>query len=776
MRLTRRELEVARLVSQGLTDREIASKLFLAKRTVEWHLEQIREKLGFTSRAQIAVWFVRGGPMEVRESGVSAPVHPNNLPIRATSFIGRARDLVGVSRLLASTRLLTLTGAAGVGKTRLALQVAAQELPRFPDGAWFVDLGAIGDPGFVSRAACEVLGIRHGPDQVAVDALAGRLRGSRLLLVLDNCEHVVEASARLADRLLRSCPGVTLIATSRESLQVEGETRWRVLPLSTPDAPAAKRPEGLLRYDAVALFIDRAFKAAPDRRLQPESAVAVGEICRRLDGIPLAIEMAAARASLMTPEQILARLEDRFRLLMGGSRVAARRQQTLNAALDWSHALLTEDEKRLFRRLSVFAGGFTLEAAEAVGPGSDLDPRSVLELLARLVDKSLVVPVASSGAGVRYQMLMTVQEFARERLLESGEAGLVRDAHLKYYLILAEAAEPKLVERSLTTIDQVDVEIDNLRLAMAWAKTSDIDASLRMAIALDQFWRMRCRFTEGHETLTQVLEPEGGDLALRLNATAELALLCVVIGDVPGADRYARQAIDMGRLIGPCAGVARALAVAGYHSRWQGSVSSAQEEFEASVRVGSQLSDRRWQFLGRQGLIVVAFDRGDVSLGRRLGNELLELFGEAFDPWAHCLARVLLGICEVNARDLGIACEHLDVRLRIAAHFAFHRPGSNGVRATSALEASRGRFERSLRLAGAATSLRNHFPFGLAHSRPGDVWPPDLPIAPEKTAALIAEGESLSPDEVYEYARSSVSSTSSGPPVGLLATRPFAID
>ncbi len=753
--LTRREHEVARLVSEGLADREIATRLFLARRTVEWHLEQIRGKLGFGSRAQIAAWVIRHGISDPSPTAVTARSHPNNLPLRATTFLGRARELAEIRELLAGTRLLTLTGVAGVGKTRLALQAAAAELERFPDGAWFVDLSPIEDSALVSGTACDVLGVRPGPEEPALDALASRLRESHLLLILDNCEHVVEASARLADRLLGSCAGVTLLAASRESLHVEGETIWRVPPLSTPDARAASQPDQLLGYESIALFIDRALKAAPDHPITREGTVAVAEICRRLDGIPLAIEMAAARASMLSPEQILERLEYRLRLLTGGSRIGVRRHRTLTAALDWSHALLTDDERKIFRRFSVFAGGFTLESAEAVASQADLDPRSVLDLLGRLVDKSLVVPIVGPEGAIRYQMLTTVQEFGRERLLESGEAEAVRGLHLKYFLGLAEQAAPRLFEGSETTIDRVEIEIDNLRLAMAWATSSDPDAGLRTAIALDQFWRMRGRYAEGREALTQVLASEGGDPALRLNATAELALLCMTTGDAQGAVDNARQAIAMGRVVGPCGGLVRALGVAGFHSLWRGDLTSAQSEFEESVRVGSNFTTKPWQYLGRQGLVRLAFDSGDVQLGRRLGDELLAVWPDPPDPWTHLHTRGYRAVAELDAGELEAACKHLEVALGIAARFSFHNPGSSAVRLVSQIEAVRGRYERAWRLLGAARSLRNGFPFSVMQTRAGQVRPPESgssPVAPERAGELVAEGEAMSAAEAYEYA------------------------
>src|SRR5215472_695271 len=341
----------------------------------------------------------------------SAETVAHNLPLQLTSFIGRAGEMHEVSMLLASTRLVTLTGAGGVGKTRLALQVAADVLPRFPAGVWVVDLAPLTDEAVVPVAVVRALGL---PDEAGVSAtgtVAGFIGAGRGLMVLDNCEHLLEACAVITEELLSACPGLVILATSREPVGVAGEAMWRVPSLPLVD-------------EAVELFTDRAQRARPGFAITPENAEAVGEICRRLDGIPLAIELAAARLRAFSPAEIAAGLHDRFRLLTGGSRTAARRQQTLRASVDWSHALLTGPEQVLFRRLAVFAGGFDLEAARAIGVGDGLRPDDVLSLLGSLVEKSLVAAEESDGV-TRYRQPETVRQYALERLTHSGEADRV---------------------------------------------------------------------------------------------------------------------------------------------------------------------------------------------------------------------------------------------------------------------------------------------------------------------------------------------------------------
>jgi predicted ATPase/DNA-binding CsgD family transcriptional regulator len=768
--LTRRELEVARLVSEGLTDREIASKLFLAKRTVEWHLEQVRDKLGFDNRAQIAAWIGKQGPAgaSIHAPAATAPLH--NLPLRATAFVGRERELIEIRRLLALTRLLTLTGAAGVGKTRLAQQAATEVLEEYPDGAWFVDLGPIGDPSLAFRTVASALRIRERPGRLLLEALADGVSDRRLLLVLDNCEHLIDACARLADSILRRGRGPTLLATSRERLRVEGETSWRVQPLTIPPAGLGSKPDQLLAWESVTLFCDRARKVAPSYRLTQENGSAVAEICRRLDGIPLAIELAAARLGIMSSEQILTRLEDRFRLLTGGSRTAIARQQTLRAALDWSYGLLSDDERKVFCQLSVFAGGFTLEAAEAVVSGADGDPVTVLDLLNGLVDKSMVVCVEDATGQVRYGMLDTLQQYGQERLVKSPEMEAVREAHLRYFLAFAEEASPKLLDRSLAAIERVEREFANLRLALAWASSSDVNRCLRMAVALEQYWVMRGRFTEGREALTLALAADAGDPALRSRALAEMARLCVAVGDAEGADSYAWQAIAVGRQAGPCVGLSRGLAMAGNHSMWLGELARARALFDESIRVAADAGESKFCWHGQMGQVLLAFDQGDMAQGRRLGEELLASYSEAYDPHSHCLTRWRLAEAECGVGDLEAAARHLMVAVPLAARFGFHGSGSDALRICSRVEAARGREERRWRLVGAAMSLRGHCGLSLLTARSGEVWPPEPDpsrVAPQAVPGLIGEGEA--PNEAYEYALAGLSVLQRTPANGLAA-------
>ena len=391
----------------------------------------------------------------------TSTVVSHNLPVQLTNFVGRGAQMTDLEKLLVDNRLVTLTGAGGAGKTRLAVEIAARIAAEFRDGVWYVDLAPVTHPGVVTVAVARALGLPDQPGRSTMDTLLRFVRDRQMLVVLDNCEHLLDASAELVFALLGAAPGLTLLATSREPIGVAGEVSWRVPSLSVAD-------------EAIELFVDRARRARPDFAVEADNASAVGEICRRLDGMPLAIELAAARVRALSVAEILEGLHDRFRLLTGGARTAVRRQQTLRASVDWSHALLTEPERVLFRRLAVFLGGFDLDAAQTVAGGGDVERYQVLDQLSLLVDKSLVV-ADDSGGRTRYRLLETVRQYAAEKLGESGEADAVRARHRDYYTSFAalrRAGREQLIE-------QAEIEIDNLRAAFGWSReNSDVELAL----------------------------------------------------------------------------------------------------------------------------------------------------------------------------------------------------------------------------------------------------------------------------------------------------------
>jgi predicted ATPase/DNA-binding CsgD family transcriptional regulator/Flp pilus assembly protein TadD len=444
----------------------------------------------------------------------STPTH--NLPAPRSSFVGREREIEEVERELASTRLLTLTGVGGSGKTRLALEVTRDLVEAYPDGVWLVELASLSEEVLVPKAVAEALEVPERPTESLADTLAEVLCNRELLLILDNCEHLLEASSRLVDKLLDSCPHLSILATSREGLGVEGEVRWLVPSLSVPDPQGTPSSEELDAYESVRLFVERAKARNPIFSLSPKNALAVAGICNRLEGIPLAIELAAARVGTLSLEQVSQRLEGSLSLLTRGGRTTEPRHQTLKGTLDWSHELLSEDEKKLFGRLSVFAGGWTLEAAEAVGPGQGVEEEGVVDLLSGLVEKSLVVARESQESGVRYRMLEPVRQYAQEKLEERGEVEDTKHAYAQYFLALAEEAEPELLgPRETHWYNRLEEEHDNIRAVLSWSlEGANPELGLSLAGAIWWFWQRHGHLKEGLRWLDEGLAKGGGASAI----------------------------------------------------------------------------------------------------------------------------------------------------------------------------------------------------------------------------------------------------------------------
>ncbi|HEV7867469.1 MAG TPA: AAA family ATPase, partial [Chthoniobacteraceae bacterium] len=441
----------------------------------------------------------------------------NNLPQHLTPLIGRESELTEVKSLLETTSLLTLLGAGGMGKTRFSLEVAAALLDRFKDGVWFIELAPVSDPALVTRTVAEVLGVHEEAGRPLLDTFLEFLRRRNLLLVIDNCEHLVESCARFAAAALSASSGLRILASSREPLDIAGELKWRMPPLPTPDAAARESGDQLMQYSAVRLFVARAAFASPSFRLTAENSAAVARICRQLDGIPLALELAAARVKALRVEQIAERLDDRFQLLTGGNRTALPRQQTLRSTIDWSHDLLNDSERVLLRRLSVFAGGWTLESAEAVCAGEGIESGEVLDLLTRLVDKSLVVH-DDKAAEPRFRMLETIRQYSREKLGAANEEGRTRDRHLAFFADQAGAFEPHFYHPDqMLWYARADVELDNFRAALDHSLTAArVRAGMHVVLGLHRYWVARVYWREANEWLKRLLAiPEGEQTPLR---------------------------------------------------------------------------------------------------------------------------------------------------------------------------------------------------------------------------------------------------------------------
>lgn len=640
--LTRRELEILALLAKHHTNKEIAANLSLSVNSVKWYARQIYGKLGIENRRQAAIRAIELGLLAadsidekssdqsittdtfVLTTTIHKPKH--NIPLQLTSFVGRKLEIEQVKRLLSTSRLVTLTGSGGVGKTRLALAVALQVMDEFKNGVWLVELAPIGDPEIIPGTIAMIFGVHADQNRSLRTALLDYLREKQVLLILDNCEHLIDACAEIADAILRSCPQAYILASSREALGVEGEAPFYVPSLSYPEPGKYSGIQSLESYQSVKLFLDRARLVFPEFIITEDNASSLAQICQRLDGIPLALELAAARLQVLSLEQISARLDDRFRLLTGGSRRALPRHQTLHALIDWSYELLTEAERTLFRRLSVFASVWTLEAAEAVCSDTYLTKLSsarqaaqpfasteILDLLTGLTHKSLITVVRNGDVMLRCRMMETIRQYAQEKLVETGEAARFRDRHLEYYLGLAEESEPLMRgSQVLTCLERLDGEVGNLRLALSWAlggASSDrIVEGLRLASALGYYWYGRSLLDEGCVWLKRGLEliPKEKDFQVLLRAKVMFVINFLVL-----------NSLDFTR------------------------IAEARPLLEESITLFQECNDRVGQALARG------------VLGVSLMSRYITSFGYSHEPEEYPLARVLgiegLAVC----RELG---------------------------------------------------------------------------------------------------------------------------
>jgi predicted ATPase/class 3 adenylate cyclase len=559
----------------------------------------------------------------------------HNLPIQATSFVGREHEIEQLKTLPASTRMVTLTGAGGAGKTRLALQVGAERIDEYADGVWLVELAPLTDARLVPQAVATVLGVREEPGIELADTLVRELGTRELLLILDNCEHVIDASAQLCQALLARCAGVRILATSREALRVSGEAVFRVPALATPDPRVPQTTAALSLYSAVQLFIDRARSVAPTFRLDERSAPAVASICHRLDGIPLAIELAAARIHSLSVDDVNQRLDQRFRLLTAGARTAMPRQQTLRAAIDWSYELLGRTEQTLLCRLSVFANGWTLAAAEAICADDDVEAADMLDLLTSLADKSLVLAEESDGS-TRYRMLETVRQYALQLLEGAGDAERPRVRHLAHFVTLAEEAETHSTAADQQAwLDRLELEHDNVRVALSWSARDAAHAviGLRLASALWWFWQVRGYSGEGRSQLAALLAkvPETHDAAVRAKALRGAGILAWHQGDYPAAQSRFEQTLPILEGLGDRRGVARSLGNLGILAREKGDLDAAETFNGQSLSIRRELGDRWGTAAALCNLGLVAHDRRDHAAARALFEECIPIFREAGD-------------------------------------------------------------------------------------------------------------------------------------------------
>jgi predicted ATPase/DNA-binding NarL/FixJ family response regulator len=686
---------------------------------------------------------------------------PNNFE-EPNSFVGRERELDELRRFVPSARAVTLCGPGGIGKTRLALRVLAELAGDFPDGVWFIELGDLGQPDLVVSRVASVIGVDEEPGRPLLETLADALRPRRLLLVLDTCEHLIDSCARLCHRLLASSQGLHVLATSREPLRMAAEAVWQVPPLSLPQPGAPEEPEELRRYEAVRLFGDRAEASLPGFAVGAGNVSAVSALCRSLDGVPLAIELAAAWVRVLSVEQIVARLDDRFRLLTSGDRTAPPRQRTLRAAIDWSHDLLADQEQVMLRRLSVFAG-WSLEMAEQVCSSDDLPAADVLDLLAALADKSLVVVDSGAHGQTRYRMLDTIREYAAARLAAAGEAAMLQQRLRDYALHETEhlmkmgmALVPASWPVTVQTFRRFDSDRGNLRQVLGRCLADrEVEMGLRMCTAVGPVWIVRGSFAEGAEWFDSFLSLDGrvapvpaAVLGPAMIGRAQLALA----SDPVGAQVRAAEGLELCRAAGADFWTATALNLLTEVALHAGRDGEAADRANETLAVARQAGDRWNQGYALGTMAAAAGQRGDLAEAQRLGEAALAIMRGIDQQWG--VARTLLGLGdlarltgdaygarrryeealailrEVNARPEMARClaglgriamdqgetaagrQHLTRSIELSRSIGSRIGTIRGVEAFAALAVAEGQPERAVRLAAAAAALREaaHLP------------------------------------------------------------------
>ena len=730
---------------------------------------------------------------------------PNNLPLQLTSFIGREKEIAEVKGLFTTTRLLTLTGSGGCGKTRLGTQVLADLLEEFPDGVWMVELAALSDPSLVPQEVASALDVREVPGSPLVDTLLNYLQSKSLLLMLDNCEHLIEACSSLSDSLLHSCPNLGIIVASREALGISGELTYRVPSLSLPDPQSFTSVEAstLVKYEAVRLFSDRATFIHPGFELTNRNAPAVAQICHRLDGIPLALELAAARVKVLEVEEITTRLDDRFRLLTGGSRTALPRQQTLRAMIDWSYNLLSEQESLLLNRLSVFMGGWTLPAAETICAGEGIEDYAILDLLSSLVDKSMVA-AEGQGGKKRYHLLETVRQYARERLLESGEVEILRGRHLGWYLELVERAEHELWGRDqLEWEDRLEVEHDNLRSALEWSLGSEVGAQhavpLRLAGALYMFWFRQGYYNEGQKWLEESLsgvEKSAQTMSARAKAllglgrmlygksdygrardlSEESLALYQELGDKSGAGNsltglgvisgrhgdYVRgremleEGLDLFREVGDKLGISSSLWLLGSNASFQGDYERAIVLQEESLALSREMGNKWMIGISLFELGYAVRYQGDYERTKALVEESMALYREIGDKRGIAHLIHLSGLVALGQDDHDLATQLLKESLILYRELGVKDFISQCLEGLAGVAVVKGESERGARLLGAAEGIREAIGTPLPPSERAEVDGYSAAVQAgleEKAfAAAWAKGRGMSMEQAISYA------------------------
>ena len=683
------------------------------------------------------------------------------LPCPLTRLIGRQSDIETVVAFLDRERLVTLTGSGGVGKTRLAIAVAEHTATEYPDGVWFVELASLSDPALVPDAVGSVLGIREQPDRPMAETLQDFLRPRSLLLVMDNCEHLLPACAALTASLLGACARVRILATSREAMGLTGEIAWQVPWLAVPERlDKALTGDCVLDYDAVRLFADRASQALAGISLQNESLLAAAEVCRRLDGIPLAIELAAARSNMLSVQEIADRLHDRFRLLTGGSRAAFPHQQTLQATLDWSYDLLTAEEKKMLRGLSVFAGGWSLEAATAVCGRDGLQDWEVLDLLSQLRNKSLIVVQNQDGRS-RYRLLESVRHYGRDRMFEIGEQAEVWRWHRAYFLALAEEAKSNADGREAGAwFDRLETEHDNLRAALDRCADDPAGSQdgLRVASLLVSFWEVRGHSSEGRTRITTALSHEGAQMPTktRADALSGADVLAFYQGDYSTASLLGAESLAMRRDVGDIRGIADSLTGMGTIAYDLGDLDKARSLYDEALQISWDLGDRHLTALNLSNLGEVAERLADYETANRLFQDSRTLAVESGNRFVLLCALDGLGFVALKQGELGQAGRYGSDSLRLCRELGNRRMTAVALENMAEVALGQAQPGRAAQLLGAAAALRERIG---APPHPTDKEEADRITAALRQAldketfdAASATGRALEWEQAIDYA------------------------
>jgi predicted ATPase/DNA-binding CsgD family transcriptional regulator len=659
--LSERQAEVASLIAAGKTNREIAAALFLSERTVESHIAAIFAKLGVRSRTEIVATVLWTGAEATR---VQTP--KTNLPFSLTELIGREDEVAEIAAALEASRLVTLTGTGGIGKTRTAVHVAAKLAGAYKDGVWLVELAPLSDATRVAAAIAHALGVSEGPGQSALAALTGHLRNKELLFVIDNCEHVVAEAARVADALLHACPLVRIIATSRESLKIAGERSYRLPPLPVPGTARGLTAAEAASYAAIGLFVERATASHRVFTLGDDNAAVIADICRRLDGLPLAIELAAARVRTLSIEVLAEKLDQRLLILTGGERTAVPRQQTLRALMDWSYDLLAPAERRLFERLSVFSGGGTLEAITATCADDCCDEIGTLDLLSSLVDKSLVV-CALDAYTPRYSLLESARRYASEKLAAGADSDRLAKRHASAFLTFAERLEGEWDTASQRVwCAEAAPEAANLRTALRWTLElrGDIVLGQRLAAATRVFFA-NYGPAEGrgwiHRALAEVDATTDPNLVAKLELSD--ASFANMLGDSKGALVVALHCLELYRELGDSWGLAYTLGVAGRALASLGELERSRPLLDEALAIARTLGHRRLLGYVLSTLALSNSMLGDLESGRALYLEEIQLRDATGAESDAIYAASNLAELEFQSGDVAAALGHALVAL-----------------------------------------------------------------------------------------------------------------